>query len=238
LLKLYIAVHRELFRWPWRWKEMIQAVAHVGVDSLPIISVATAFAGLVISSEIAWHMDSALRDVSMVPGFTGRFIMRELGIVVPALLVVSKVGASMTAEVGTMKVTEQLDALKLLGIRPISYLVFPRWMGGMIALVCLTVLSSVVTLIFAMGVAVWKFNFNILEYFAALSDFIGPQDVLHAGIKAAAFGSVIPLVSCAYGFHCKGGAQGVGLATTNSVVTSTLLVIFLDFVLSYALGGL
>ena len=108
--------------------------------------ISTAFAGLVVTNEIAWHMDRALHTVAMIPGFTGQFILRELGIAIPALLLVAKVGASITAEVGSMKVTEQIDALKLLGIDPINYLVFPRFIASIFSGACLVLIAAGVTL--------------------------------------------------------------------------------------------
>ena len=222
-----------LFKWPWRWKEIFQAIAQIGIGSLPIITVATAFAGLVVTGEIGFHMDLALSNTSMIPGFTGRFIMRELAITIPALLVVAKVGASMTAEVGSMKITEQIDALKLLRIDPVAYLVFPRWIASIFSLMCLTLFAIMITIFFAAVVAVSRYHFNPVEYLNNLRHFVGPVELIYAVVKSAVFGSVIPIVSCAYGFTCRGGAQGVGLATTNAVVTSTLFIIALDFVITY-----
>jgi phospholipid/cholesterol/gamma-HCH transport system permease protein len=169
----------------------------------------------------------------MMPGFTGQFIMREIGIAIPALLLVAKVGAATTAEVGSMKVSEQIDALKLLGIDPISFLVFPRFVAGIFATACLTLVAIAVTMACALSVAVARYNFSILEYLNALRHFIGLKDLLVALIKGMVFGAVIPIISCAYGFRCKGGAEGVGTATTNSVVASTIAVIVLDFILTY-----
>lgn len=217
----------------WRWREILIQIVQIGWGSLPIISISTAFAGLVVTLEIAWHMREALSNISMVPGFTGQFILRELAIAIPALLVVSKVGASITAEVGSMKITEQLDALKLLGIDPISYLVFPRWIASMLSLACLTAVSIAITLFCAMIVATVQLNFSFMEYLNNLRQFVGPKDVLCALTKSIVFGSVIPVISCAYGFRCRGGAEGVGSATTNSVVASTIAVITLDFILTY-----
>jgi phospholipid/cholesterol/gamma-HCH transport system permease protein len=231
ILKLFVATIRQAFR-PWRVKEIVDAIVHIGVESLPVITIATAFAGLVVTGEIAWHMDEALHTIQMVPGFTGQFILRELGIVIPALLLVSKVGASITAEVGTMKVTEQIDALKLLGINPVAYLVFPRWIACIVSLVCLTLIAIVITMSFAIGTAVFSYGFNLLEYINMLRPFVGQIDILCAVVKSMAFGSVIPIISCGYGFNCKAGAQGVGEATTNAVVTSTITVIVIDFALT------
>ena len=233
----FVLLARTLARVPridcWRWHEILISTVNMGVGSVPIIAIATAFAGLVVTNEIAWHMDEALHTVQMIPGFTGQFILRELGIAIPALLLVSKVGAATTAEVGTMKVTDQIDALKLLGIDPITYLVFPRFIACIISVSCLTLIAIGVTLTCAITVAVTKYHFALMEYLNMLRHFIGYKDLICALIKAAIYGAVIPIISCAYGFRCKGGAEGVGTATTNSVVASTIAVISLDFVLTF-----
>jgi phospholipid/cholesterol/gamma-HCH transport system permease protein len=217
----------------WRWNEICDAVVKIGIGSLPIIVVSTAFAGLVVTNEIAWHMDKALHTVTMIPGFTGQFILRELGIAIPALLLVSKVGASITAEVGSMKVTEQIDALKLLGIDPVNYLVFPRFVASIFSSACLVLIAAAVTLGCAILIATTQYGFGFGEYMNTLRHFVGVKDLVCALVKGTVFGAVIPVVSCAYGFRCKGGAEGVGTATTNSVVASTILVISLDFVLTF-----
>ncbi len=217
----------------WRAHEIIESIVKVGIGSLPIITVATGFAGLVVTNEIAWHMDHALHTVSMIPGFTGQFILRELGIAIPALLLVAKVGASITAEVGSMKVTEQLDALKLLGIDTINYLVLPRFIASILSTMCLVLIASAITLGCALLIATTHYGFGVDEYLNALRHFVGFKDFLCAIVKGCVYGAVIPIISCVYGFRCKGGAEGVGTATTNSVVTSTIAVISLDFVLTY-----
>jgi len=234
IFRLFTEMARRLPRLEsWRWHEIFTGIVQIGAASVPIIAVSTGFAGLVVTHEIAWHMNKALHTVSMIPGFTGQFILRELGIAVPALLMVSKTGASTTAEVGSMKVTEQIDALKLLRIDPISYLVFPRFIASIVSGACLTLIAIGVTLTCAISVAVFQYHFSVLEYVNALRHFIGIEDVVCALIKGMVFGSVIPVISCAYGFKCKGGAEGVGTATTNSVVASTVSVITLDFILTW-----
>ncbi len=219
---------------PHRPREILNHMYLMGIGSLPIILVATAFAGMVFTLEIAFHMDTALHTVEMIPGFTGQFVLRELGIAIPALLLVAKVGASTAAEVGTMKVTEQIDALRLLQIDPIEYLVYPRFVASIIAVASLTIISIFVTLVCAISVAVLKYNFGFLEYLNSLTQFVSDKDLLCALVKGMVFGAVIPIISCYYGFYCKAGAEGVGNATTNSVVTSTILVIVLDFLLTFA----
>jgi phospholipid/cholesterol/gamma-HCH transport system permease protein len=231
---IFIETLPRLFRpQDWRWEEISQAIVQIGIESLPIITVSTAVAGAVVTHEIAWHMNAALHSVSMIPGFSGQFILRELGIAVPALLLVAKVGAAITAEVGTMQITEQIDALRLLKIDPLTYLVFPRFVAAIISGACLTIISVSVTLACSITVAVMSYNFSTLEFLNALRHFIGIKDIGCALIKGIIYGAVIPIVSCAYGFRCSGGAEGVGTATTNSVVASTILIIMLDFVLTY-----
>ncbi len=218
---------------PWRWREIYIQIVQMGVGSLGIIAVSTAFAGLVITNEIAWHMNEALHTISMIPGFTGQFIFRELGVSIPAMLLISKVGAATTAEVGSMKVTEQIEALKLLRIDPVNYLVFPRFVACIISNCCLTLIAVGVTLSCALSVAVIRYNFSVLEYLNALRHFVGFGDLACAMTKAAIYGAVIPIISCAYGFRCRGGAEGVGTATTNSVVASTVVTIVIDFLITY-----
>jgi phospholipid/cholesterol/gamma-HCH transport system permease protein len=241
-LLLALGLLRKLFaqasRGPHRKTEIGHAVESIGIGSLPIISIATGFTGLVMTSEIAWHMDFALSNVSMIPGFTGQFVLRELGIAVPALLLVSKVGASMTAELASMKITEQLDAFKLLKIDVVSYHIFPRWVACILSTVCLTLISITITLLIAMITAVTKYHFNSQEYLNTLGQFINSMDLICAVTKAAVFGMLIPPIASAYGLRCEGGAQGVGQATTDAVVTATLAVITVDFILTAIFSAL
>ena len=234
LKKLFI----QLSRGPHRKLELMNQMEIIGLGSLPIVSIATGFTGLVMTSEIAWHMDFALSNVSMIPGFTGQFVVREFGIAIPALLMVSKVGASFTAELASMRITEQLDAFKLLKIDVISYHIFPRWAACTISTVCLTLISIAITLIIAMLTAVTKYHFNSQEYFNTLAQFINSMDLLCAVTKSAIFGMVIPPIACAYALKCEGGAQGVGQATTDAVVSCTLAVITLDFILTAIFSAL
>jgi len=231
-VRLLKKLFQQLSTGPYRQKETFSQMETIGLGSLPIISIATGFTGLVMTSEIAWHMDFALSNVSMIPGFTGQFVFRELGIAVPALLIVSKVGASMTAELASMRITEQLDAFKLLKIDVVSYHIFPRWVACTLSTICLTLISVTITIIIAMMTAVMKYHFNSQEYLNTLAQFINSSDLLCAITKATVFGMVIPPIACAYGLKCEGGAQGVGQATTDAVVTATLAVITLDFIMT------
>ncbi len=216
-----------------RRPEVLHSIIQMGIGSLPVVTVSTAFAGIVITGEIAWHMDRALHTITMIPGFAGQFTLREIGVAIPALIFVSKVGASSTAEVGTMRITEQIDALKLLGIDPLDYLVVPRWLAGIVSMICLTFVAIAVTLGCSLALAVTQFGFTTLEYMNALRHFVGVKDLLTALVKSVVFGGLVPLIACAYGLRCRGGAEGVGTATTNAVVASTIVVIVADFILTF-----
>ena len=144
----------------------------------------------------------------------------------------------MTAELASMKITEQLDAYKLLKIDVVSYHIFPRWVACILSTVCLTLISITITLLIAMFTAVTKYHFNSQEYLNTLAQFISSIDLICALTKSAIFGIMIPPIACAYGLRCEGGAQGVGQATTDSVVTATLAVISVDFVLTAIFSAL
>ncbi len=221
-----------------RKNEIIEQMSKLGVDSIPIIVFATTFAGIVATGEIAFHMNISLNTVEMIPGVSGQFIFRELGIAIPALLMVSKVGASIAAEVSTMKVTDQIDAMKMLRVNPIEVIVIPRFIASTIVVSCITLISIFVTVLFATLFAVLSYNFSFYEYLNAMTPFLHANEVLCALIKGAVFGMIIPLISCFYGFRCKAGAIEVGMTTTSSVVNSTVCVILFDFLLSYIFSNI
>ena len=234
VLGLFLRALRDLLKpASWRWNEILQSVAQISFGSLPIIAVSTAFSGMIVTNEIAWHLDAALHSTSMVPGVTGQFILRELGVAIPAMLLVSKVGAATTAEVSTMKITDQIDALKLLGIDPFTYLVMPRFIAAILVGPCLTLIAVCITLFFAMEIASFRFNLSTSEYINSLRHFVGMKDLYCAFVKGTVYSAMIPLISCAYGFRCKGGAEGVGTSTTRSVVAATVGIILFDFILTY-----
>jgi phospholipid/cholesterol/gamma-HCH transport system permease protein len=221
------------FKGPYRIREIFKHAAAISYGSFPIVLVATIFAGIVVTAEIALHMNMALNTIEMVPGVMGQFIFREIGIIIPALLLVAKVGASTAAEVSTMKITEQIDALKLLQIDPVEYLVYPRFVASVFSTVCLTVFSIFITLICAAIFSKINFGVTYYEYLNNFIPFVNMVDVACALSKAAVFGGLIPIVSCLHGFSCEGGAEGVGRSTTQSVVVSTIAIVVLDFVLTY-----
>jgi phospholipid/cholesterol/gamma-HCH transport system permease protein len=218
---------------PIRIRDIIKQIKFVGWESAPIVLFCLCFAATVTIIEAAYHMKLVIQSDALVPGFSALLIVRELGAVITALLLTSRVGAGIAAEVGTMKITEQIDALKMLGIDPLRYLVVPRFIACLISGFVLTLIGNIVCLAAAMFVSQIKLGYTSGAFLTAMRSFVGMQDLLFSGIKGLVFGSVIPLVSCFYGFRCKSGAEGVGRATTNSVVVASILIIALDFVLSW-----
>lgn len=217
----------------FRWKEIIEQFYFIANGSLIIIVFCVAFAAMVTIMESSFHMKLVIQSDAMVPGFAAMLILRELGVVVTALLLTSRVGAGIAAEVGTMKVTEQIDALKMLGIKPLNYLVLPRFFACVLGSVVLTIVANMACLFSAIAVSQISLGFTPVQFLGAMKRFVHFQDFTFALIKAATFGAVIPLISCYFGFRCKAGAEGVGRATTNSVVVGSIAIIGLDFVLSY-----
>lgn len=224
---------REVFRRPFRWKELFQQIDFVAIQSLPIILFCVCFAAMVTILESSFHMKIVIQNDSMVPGFAALLILRELGVVVTALLVTSRVGAGLAAEVATMKITEQIEALKMLGLRPVQYIVVPRLVATVIGMIFLTALANIACLIAAMFVSQIYLGFSEGVFLTSMHRFVSVWDFWGALLKGAVFGFFIPLVSCYFGFRCEGGADGVGRATTKSVVASSVAILVFDFLLSY-----
>lgn len=226
-------IFQKLLDPPYRWHQIIQQFYFFANQSLGIVLLCVTFAAVVTIMESSYHMRIVIQNDSMVPGFAAMLILRELGAIVMALLVTSRVGAGLAAEIATMKITEQIDALKMLNIDPIDYLVVPRLIAAILGGIVLSVLANLVCLYFAMVVSLSELNFTAGMFLAALKRFVGFQDLVFAAIKGAFFGAVIPLVSCFQGFRSKPGAEGVGFATTQSVVIGSVTIIIVDFILSY-----
>lgn len=223
----------QLIRGPFRGKETLQQLYLIANGSVPMIVFCVCFASMVTILESSFHMKMIIQNDSLVPGFAALMILRELGAVVTALLLTSRIGAGIAAEVGTMKVTEQIDALRMLGIDPINYLLIPRFIACILGMAILCVIAIMTCIFCAMIVSDTYLGYPPALFLSSMKAFVHFKDFFFAILKAATFGAVIPVVSCYFGFNCKAGADGVGKATTQAVVTSSVAIIVLDFVLSY-----
>lgn len=227
-----------LFMPPFRRKEFFQQLHFVANKSLLIIVFCVSFAAVVTILESSFHMKLVIQNDSMVPGFAALLILRELGAVVTALLLTSRVGAGYASEVGTMQITEQVDALKMLGIDPVNYLVVPRFIACVLGGMMLTIIANMTCLAAAMAVSQSYLGYTPSMFLTSMNRFVQFQDIFLAAVKGACFGGVIPLVACYYGFRCEAGAEGVGRATTNTVVVASIAIIVIDFILSYTFSYL
>jgi len=217
------------FRPPYRLRIWAQALDMVGVGSLPIVLLTGVFTGLVLAyqSFYAFRMFNA---ESLVGGTVAVSLIRELGPVLAGLMVAGRTGSAMTTELGTMRVTEQIDAMAVMAVNPIQYLVTPRIIASVLMLPALTMLFNLVGISAAYLLSVYILEVDPGIFLSKIRDFVAPLDLVKSGVKAAAFGMVIALVGCYKGFYASGGAKGVGEATTSSVVTSSVSILFIDYV--------
>ncbi|MBI4398382.1 MAG: ABC transporter permease [Candidatus Omnitrophica bacterium] len=224
---LFMQVIRATFARPFRVREMIHQMNLVGVKSFPLVFLTAIFTGMVLALQSAYQLKkfSALQFTADLVSLS---ITRELGPVLTAMVVAGRVGAGMTAELGTMKVTEQIDALRSLATDPVRYLAVPRVMACFFMMFILTVYADFIGIAGGYVVSIFKLGLSSDQYLNRLFIALYPKDVFTGLIKAFSFGLVVSIVGCYYGFQAKGGAEGVGRATTLSVVTSLITIIALD----------
>ncbi|WP_413569094.1 MlaE family ABC transporter permease [Bdellovibrio sp. HCB117] len=227
-----------VFSPPFRRKEFFQQLYFVANKSLIIILFCVSFAAIVTILESSFHMKLVIQNDSMVPGFAALLILRELGAILTALLLTSRVGAGYASEVGTMQITEQVDAFKMLGIDPVNYLVVPRFLACVLGCMMLTIIANMTCIFSAIIVSQHYLGYTPSMFLTSMDRFVQFQDMVFAAIKGACFGGVIPIVACYFGFRCQQGAEGVGRATTNTVVVASIAIIVIDFILSYTFSYL
>lgn len=211
----------------------------VGYYSLPVVGLTTLFSGMVIALQsytgaTRVTADAALENVTAVVVLS---ITRELAPVLAGLMVAGRIGAAMAAEIGTMRVTEQIDALTTLSTNPIKYLVVPRIIAGLTMLPLLVLVGDVIGIFGGYVIGVFKLDFNPSIYIQKTLNFLELIDVLSGLVKAAVFGFVVTLLGCYMGYHSSGGAQGVGAATTNAVVAAAILILILNYLISQLFFG-
>jgi len=212
---------------PFRRRQIFEQMSKIGVDSLPIVSLISLFTGMVLALQSAYQMQkfSAEMYIASLVAFS---MTRELGPVLTALIVAGRVGASITAEVGTMKVTEQIDALETLATNPIKYLVVPRFLALMIMLPLLTLYADMIGIIGGYIIGVYKLNISHAMYMENTWHPLRYKDLFTGLVKSYFFAIIVCIVACYEGMTAEGGAEGVGRSTTSSVVVSFILIIAWD----------
>ena len=216
---------------PFYFRIISKQMIEIGYYSLPVVGLTAVFAGMVLALQsytgfARFSAEGAIANVVVLS------ITRELGPVLAGLMVAGRIGAAMAAEIGTMRVTEQIDALTTLSTNPMKYLVAPRLIAGFLMMPLLVLVADVIGVFGGYLVAVHKLGFNPSNYLQNTWDFLEFSDVLSGLVKASAFGFIITLMGCYHGYNSKGGAQGVGMATTNAVVSASILILCSDYILT------
>jgi phospholipid/cholesterol/gamma-HCH transport system permease protein len=219
------------FRPPFYGRMILRQMLEIGYFSLPVVGLTAIFAGMVLALQsytgfARFSAEGAIANVVVVA------ITRELGPVLAGLMVAGRVGAAMAAEIGTMRVTEQIDALTTLSTNPMKYLVAPRLIAGLTTLPILVFIGDIIGVFGGYLVAVYKLDFNAANYLQRTYDFLESEDVVSGLVKAGVFGFLITLMGCYHGYNSKGGAQGVGAATTAAVVSASILILCFDYILT------
>lgn len=215
---------------------LVEQMSRIGVDSIPIVVLTSAFVGMVTAVQVAYQIrDYAPLD--FLGAGVGKMVMIELGPVLTALVIAGRVGAGIAAEIGTMRVTEQIDALECMAIDPIRFLVLPRILSGLIMVPILTVLAEVLAIISAAFISHVVVNLAYSSFFQGMRLFFAQKDLFGGLAKSLVFGFVITLMGSYFGYNSKGGAVGVGKSTTQAVVVSSILILGADYVLGVLIFG-
>jgi len=222
------------FRRPFDGAELLRQMVRVGWDSIPVVFLTCLFTGMVLALQTFRGFERFHAE-----GFVGSVVAlsltRELAPVLTGLMVAGRVGSAMAAELGTMRVTEQIDALYAMATEPIQYLVVPRVTASVLMLPILTVMGDAVGIIGGWMVSVGLFGANSYLYMERTFQFLEVNDVTSGLIKAAFFGLILSVTGCTKGFYTSGGAEGVGRSTTSAVVTASLYILLSDFFLTKVL---
>jgi len=220
-----------IFRPPFYYRIILKQMIDIGFYSLPVVGLTAVFAGMVLALQSytgfsRFQAEGAIANVVVIS------ITRELGPVLAGLMVAGRIGASVAAEIGTMRVTEQIDALTTLSTNPMKYLVAPRLLAGILMFPLLVAVADSIGIFGGYIVAVYKLGFNSSNYIQNTWDFMTLTDFVSGIVKAAVFGFLVSLMGCYHGYHSKGGAQGVGMATTNAVVSASILILSFDYIIT------
>jgi phospholipid/cholesterol/gamma-HCH transport system permease protein len=220
-----------IFRPPFFWRLIAQQMLRIGYFSLPVVALTAFFTGGALALQI-YYGGNTFNSESIVATIVALGITRELGPVLGGLMVAGRVSAAIAAELGTMRVTEQIDALTTLSTNPHKYLVVPRVVAAVITLPALVFIADIIGIMGGFVVGTGSLEFNPGVYIKNTVDFLDADDVISGLIKAGVFGFIIAIMGCFHGFNSKGGAQGVGRATTNAVVTASILILAANYVMT------
>ncbi len=227
---------KNIFLPPFYWRLILKQMLHIGYYSLPVVGLTALFTGAALAQQI-FVGGSRFNAESVVPGVVVIAIVRELGPVLGGLMVAGRVSSAMAAELGTMRVTEQIDALTTLSTDPFKYLVVPRLIASVFTLPLLVLVANVIGVLGGYLIGTERLGLNAGAYLKVTVDFLEQADVISSLVKAAVFGFFIALMGSYYGYHSSGGAQGVGKATTNAVVGAFITILLANLIITIVVFG-
>ncbi|MBN36732.1 MAG: ABC transporter permease [Rhodospirillaceae bacterium] len=216
---------------PWYPRLVARQIMEIGYFSLPVVGLTAVFTGMVLALQ-SYTGFSRFEAESAIAGIVVLSVTRELGPVLAGLMVAGRVGAAIAAEIGTMRVTEQIDALTTLSTNPYKYLVAPRLLAATLTLPILVIVADIIGVMGGYVISIHKLGFNPTVYLSNTFDILQPMDVVSGLVKAAVFGFLIALMGCYHGYHSRRGAQGVGQATTYAVVSGSILILTFNYIVT------
>jgi len=223
-----------VFKRPFEWQELSKQLERVGVRSSPVVMVTAVFTGMVFTLQ-TYDGFKRFQAEAFVPGVLGVALLRELVPVLGCMMVAGRIGSAMAAELGTMRVTDQIEALEVMGCDPIQFLVVPRFLATLLMMPLLITLSDMVGITGGWFLITHILHENAPGFFDQVFEFLDAEDYWSGIIKAAVFGAIIASVGCYKGINTRGGAEGVGRNTTHAVVYASLGILISDFVLTKVL---
>jgi len=235
-MRVFFKFLREVFHWmfrrPFRINLIFQQLEFVGNQSLNIVLISGLAVGAVFGLQIG-AVFQVFRAESLMGAATAKALCQELAPLITAILLTGRAGSSMTAEISTMKVNEQVDAMEAMAVDPISYLVVPRFIAALLIIPLLCAVFIFVGVLGAYIAGVVLFNVDQGLFVEKLTLIVAPRDMWRGLIKSFVFSGIMASIACKYGLNAKGGAKGVGIATTNSVVVTLLSILFVDVIITY-----
>ena len=216
---------------PFFPSQLGRQILDIGYYSLPVVGMTALFTGMVLALQ-SYTGFTRFNAEGAIAGVVALSVTRELAPVLAGLMVAGRVGASIAAEIGTMRVTEQIDALTTLSVNPFKYLVAPRILAGTLMLPILVLIGDIIGIYGGYVVAIYSLDFSVGSYLSQTWDILETMDVVSGLVKAGVFGFIVAIMGCYHGYNSARGAQGVGAATTNAVVSSSILILVFNYILT------
>ena len=231
-VELMISMFRSFFTWHKYLNLTVDHMYQTGILSIPIVILTSLFSGMVTSVQAAYQFESGFVPNWFVGSIVGESILLELAPMMTALVMTGKIGATIAAEIGTMRVSEQIDALESLSFDPISFLIFPRILAAIIMFPLLVIIADIFGIMGGLVTAINAMDVSPSEFVRGLRSWFRPWDAWFGLIKGLCFGFAITSIACYKGYFTTGGANGVGKSTTSTVVISCVVIVFLDYFLA------